>query len=575
MNKLKFRPLPNSTNTEIPFAPDEASYSEWLDALSSESGYVICRRMTMALQAMNNMDLNPRFRFDCLYRALPLVKEVAERLENVYLDSGFPLTTDEISSVETLVWTYTQLTMSFSDLSYQLELRNDDWATEEQAQVLYLAMYAASQVLLHVSQVYTDVQKGFWLNCYRIYSRSEARGLLDIPAFLLDIKNKTIDSIFKQMLIFACCDTDCFRVREMKTLYDLLGECVDLVGLSTTIDPERVRGIFGLNMDCDESPKKNFERIPLQNTVRYIDALPVVNFLITAVQQRKDKKSDYRFIDKELVFRVAEVLTKRHDRKYTRLSTSENAKGYIGFKPIVSVLAKIQGVDNETIRVKQMRDPRIAGKWEVPDLDLVPEGDEIAYNLKQKKEQRLAIDERAAKIHRLGALATSNKNIWSKPETIDLLDEIPSGDFLILNGSIKGYALIWNPEEQRIKVGELFAVKQQKDSRLEIGMIRRISRLKNESFKLGIELMGMKSELVWLIIQGINKQPGQMAILIPADPVLRHPDSIVLGSHHLKPEQAVEIHRGKEKLLYRVGRLLHVTAALQHFELVSSEGSSA
>lgn len=575
MNKLKFRPLPNSTSNEIPFSPDEPSFSEWLDALSSESGYVICRRMITALQAMNKMDLNPRFRFDCLYRALPLVKEVAGRLEKVYLDSGFPLTSDEISSVETLVWTYTQLTMSFSDLSYQLELRNDDWDADEKAQVLYLAMYAASQVLLHVSQVYTDVQKGFWLNCYRIYSRSEAQGLLDIPAYLLDIKNKTIDSIFKQMLIFACCDTDCFRVREMNTLYDLLGECVDLVRLTTTKDPERVRGIFGLSMDCDESPKKIFEPVPLQNTVRYIDALPVVNFLITAVQQRKDKKSDYRFIDKELVFRVAEVLTKKHNRKYTRLSASENAKGFIGFNPIVSVLAKIQGIDNESIMVKKTRDPRIAGKWEVPDLDLVPEGDEIAYNLKQKKEQRLVFDEKAAKIHRLGALASSNRNIWSKPEAIELLDEIPSGDFLILNSSIKGYALIWNPEEQRIKVGELFAVKQQKDKRLEIGMIRRISRLKDESFKLGIELMGMKSELVWLIIQGINKQPGQMAILIPADPVLHHPDSIVLGSHHLQPEQEVEIHRGKEKFLYRVGRLLHVTAALQHFELVSLEKDSA
>lgn len=575
MNKLKFRLQSTSTNEAIPFALDEHSYAKWLDLLSSENGYEICRQLTSAFHAMNSMDISPRFRFTCLYQAIPLVNEVAERLESVYLDSGFPLTAEETSNVEILVWVYTQLTMNFSDLSHQLESIGTNWTKQEQAQILFSAMYAASQVLLHISQVYASVQKGFWLNCYRNYIRAETLELLNIPVNVSHVKHKTIASVFKKMLIFSCCDTDCFRVREMNTLFNLLEECVDTISLTSEVAPEAIQGVFQLNLDVDEAPTKSLHPLTEpQNNTRYIAILPVVNFLITAAQKRKDKKSDYRFIDKDLLFRVAEVLTKKRTRKYTRIVATENARGYIGFKSIVSALAKIQGVNNETIRVKSAHDPRIAGSWLAPDLDLVPEGDEIAYNLNQKKTGHLAIDPKAAKIHKLGALASSGK-IWSQPEPIELLNEIPFGDFLILNSSIKGYALIWNSEDQRIKVGELFSVQQQGFKELEIGQIRRISRLEDEGLVLGIELMGMRSELVWIILLGINKQQGQMAIYVPADSILHQPESIVLGTHYLKPGQTIEVHRGNQRTLYRIGKLLHVTAALQHTELVASnEGSS-
>ncbi len=576
MNKLKFRLQPNSTNQAMPFAPDEQSFEKWLDLLSSEDGYEICRQLTSAFHAMNSMDISPKFRFTCLYQAIPLVNEVAERLESVYLDSGFPLSKEETSNVEILVWVYTQLTMNFSDLSHQLESVGSNWTKQEEAQILFSAMYAASQVLLHISQVYASVQKGFWLNCYRNYLRAETLDLLNIPVNMSHTKHKTIASVFKQMLIFSCCDTDCFRVREMSTLFNLLEECVETISLTSAVAPEAIQGVFQFNLDIDEAPAKSLQSLAeAQNNIRYVATLPVVNFLISAAQKRKDTKTDFRFIDKDLLFRVAGVLTKKRSRKYTRIITTENARGFIGFKSIVSVLAKLQGVDNETIKMKSAHDPRIAGSWQVPDLDLVPEGDEIAYNLNQKKTGHLAIDPKAAKIHKLSELASSGNKIWSQPEPIELLTEIPFGDFLILNSSIKGYALVWNSEDQRIKVGELFAVQQQGFNELEIGQIRRISRLEDEGLVLGVELMGMRSELVWIILLGINKQEGQMAIYVPADSILHQPASIVLGMHSLKPGQSIEVHRSNQRTLYRIGKLLHVTAALQHFELVAiNEGSS-
>lgn len=576
MNKLKFRLQSNLTYEAIPFAPDEQSFAKWLELLSSENGYEICRQLASAFHAMNGMDISPRFRFTCLFQAIPLVNEVAERLESVYLDSGFPLSEEETSNVEILVWVYTQLTMSFSDLSHQLESIDTNWSKQEQAQILFSAMYAASQVLLHISQVYASVQKGFWLNCYRNYIRAETLELLNIPVNMSHVKHKTIASVFKQMLIFSCCDTDCFRVREMNTLFNLLEECVDAISLTSEVAPEAMQGVFQLNLDVDEAPRKSLPPLTeTQNNTRYIATLPIVNFLITAAQKRKDKKTDFRFIDKDLLFRIAEVLTKKRTRKYTRIVSTENARGYIGFKSIVSVLAKIQGVDNETIKVRSAHDPRIAGSWQVPDLDLVPEGDEIAYNLNQKKTGLSAIDPKTAKIHKLSALASGAKKIWSQPEPFELLNEIPFGDFLILNSCIKGYALVWSSEEQRIKVGELFAIQQLGFKELEVGQIRRISRLEDEGLILGIELMGMRSELVWIILLGINKQQGQMAIYVPADSILHQPESIILGAHYLKPGQTIEVHRGNQRTLYLIGKLLHVTAALQHIELVAINESSS
>lgn len=573
MNKYKFKLQPNFANEAIPYAPDEQSFTKWLGLLSLNNGYEICRQLISVFQTMNAMDISPRFRFKCLVQTIPLIDEVANKLENVYLDSGFPLTDEEVSNVEILVWTYTQLSINFSDLSYQLESTDNHWTKQELAQILFAAMYAASQVLAHVSQVYAGVQKGFWLNCYRNYIRAESLELSDISVDLYPLKPKTIANVFKQMLVFSCCDTDCFRVREMNKIFGILEDCAETIVLTSSVAPGTTQGVFRLNLDSDQAPTKNLQaQTAPQSNIRYISTLSVVNFLITATQKRKDKQSDYRFIDKDLVFKVAEVLSKNRTRKYTRIRSTDNAKGYVGFMPIVSALAKIQGVDNETIKVKSAYDPRIAGRWQVPDLDLVPEGDEFAYWLKQRSGQ-YAIDPKIAKIHKLGALASSTDKIWSQPEPTELLNDIPFGDFLILNSSIKGHAVIWSSETQRIKVGELFAVQQQEVNELEIGQVRRISRLEDEDLVLGIELMGMRSELIWVILLGVNKQQGQMAIYLPANSILNQSESIVLGGSYLKPGQAVEVHRGTQRNLYRVGKLLNVTAAFQHIELTVIEES--
>lgn len=565
MNKLEFRSLPNLSKETIPLTPDDRSFSEWLKNMSSGTDFEVCRKLVLTLNSLNKMELAPETKFDWLCRLVPILNDLGDRLEKACLDSGFPLTPEEISDIEILVWAHTLLSSSFSDLNHQIEFLYDNWTVQQKASIAYMALYASSQVLLRVSQVYTHVQKGFWLNCYRTYLSAESQGLLDIPVTILHIDNKSIGSIFKKLLVFACCDTDCFRFREMKTLFDLLDEYAGLIDLSGYIKGERSQGLFGFGSHCDEPPKIYSETVDMDCDYQF-NVLPVLNFLIGKLKTKHQEKSELKFVDKRLVLKAVETLTKKRNRKYTRISSSENATGYVGFNAIVSLLAKMQGAKKESLIYKAKHDPRIAGNWQVPDLELVPEGDEQAYILQQKKKSK-HVDPKAAKIYELGALATT-KSIWSQSNDVELLETIPSGDFLFLNSSVKGYAVLWKSESQRIKVGELFAVQPQGKQNLEIGHIRRITWLEDDSVKLGIELLGMQSELVWLVRLGINKDEGQLAIFIPANSILHQPDSIVLNGHRLSREQRIEIHRGHEKVAYRVGKLLSVTAVFQYFELL-------
>ena len=88
-----------------------------------------------------------------------------------------------------------------------------------------------------------------------------------------------------------------------------------------------------------------------------------------------------------------------------------------------------------------------------------------------------------------------------------------------------------------------------------------------KALKLGVELIGLESDLVWVVSIGINKDKGFLAIYIPAIAAMKLPESIVFPISNLKSGQGIDIFNNNQKTTCKLGKRLHSTQLIYHYEL--------
>ena len=567
----KFRAPPDIAIDVLPFELNELAFTEWLDHLSFKNSRLACQKLYSVLKALDRTVLDLRLEFAFLHSTVPVVDGLAERLEFSFVDSGFPLTEEELTDVEILGWTYMHLASRFSLLYQQIEAEEEHWSEADKAKTLYRAFYTVGRQQLYANEVYMLVYNGFWQKCYQNYLQAEKSSLLDYPISEGENNNSTINAVFKQILIFDICDTNCFRSRDIKNLYGLLKRFSDMAVIMDKPPANQEIGVFQFNLNSDQNPKKLSPAMPSSdNFSRYIDVIPVAKKLYRSLQQRENGRNTLQSANKALLLKVVSMLSKGRKRKNTRFTSQGNAAGFIGFNNAVSVIAKAHGKTANNLMPIPVYDPRIAGRWKEPDFDLVPIGDEFEHQLHQKQCAGVIIDPKIAKILEAGSQVNSHAGDWTQAnnERSRLMEEVAIGHFDVCNSSIKGYGLLWKSGAQKVKIGEIFGVEQDQGKRIEIGLVRRITIQSDQALKLGVELIGLESDMIWLVRAGINKSQGMLAIFIPAMAVLRQPDSIVVANTQLKSGLAVVIYQDNSEISCKLGNLLHSTPAVSHFELV-------
>lgn len=572
MTKNKFKTPPDVAIDDLPFEPNESAFAEWLAGLASSDGFRACHKLYVVLRAFDRAKLDLGLEFSFLKSIVPIADNLAERLEFSYLDNGLPLTEDESANVEILGWIYMHLAERFSRLCQLIDVEGESWTVADKANIIYQAFYTASRVQLYADEVYTLVHDGFWRECYQNFLHAEKSRLVDFEISQGTDNHSTIDSIFKHILIFGILETNCFRSREMKNLYDLLKSFVDMSVITDKLPQNQPFGVYCFNLNTDQNPKRWTPDMPSSDSQsRYIDVVPVAKKLYRSIQQSDTDGNTLQLLNRTLLLKVINMLSRGQHRQTTRFATEGNADGIIGFNNVLSVIAKIHGKSVDKIVPAPAYDPRIAGRWKEPDFDLVPIGDDVERQLYQKRRAELKMDLRMAEMFKAGnPLSTQTENDWTQAniERSRLAEEVTVGHFDIYNSSINSYGLLWKSEAKKIKIGEIFGVEQDRGKRLEIGLVRRITVQSDQALSLGVELIGLESDMVWLVRKGINKNQGKLAIFIPELAVLKQRDSVVVADTQLRSGQDITIVRGRDEISCQLGEILRSTPAINHFELI-------
>ncbi len=224
MSNSRFRAIPKSTTCTIPFKLEEAALLDWLVKLAHHTGKEACMLTLHLTQALNRKtELSYKVRISFMKLINQYLKSYIAHLDNPCWDAGFPLAMEERVYAEMITWNYLVLAQGFYIAATSASKKEDEIYS------LSMALHALGQAQLHIAAVYSTPDEGFWKAVYEIFTLAEKRKLLSSEISTDDFETIRISTLFVRLLIFQASDTNQFRPRDMRTIFNFLDKvCVDL-----------------------------------------------------------------------------------------------------------------------------------------------------------------------------------------------------------------------------------------------------------------------------------------------------------------------------------------------------------
>lgn len=572
MGISRFSPLPEKQELLIPFAMSEANLQQWVRALPETDDYATANQLFTMLREVIELSLDAQSKFRCVEILHQEIKSSVNKLQKVFIDSSFPLAHKERQFVELIVWSYAELATAYAQCQEDIDESDD---RQLQAVMIFHAMSSLGQALLYVSLVYEQPYTGFWSFAYKLYKQAEKLELLQLKVIQDRDDVDSIEAAFKYLLSFYECDTNQFRPREIQTIHQFLRKYAKQTVVSNSYNEKQGDFYRILDLKGDRPPAAVYKISSDQrSTIRYLMVMTVAKEIHLYLEKNLRGSGMVNVLNRFMYSRVVKNLShifKR--RKFTRIKENHQKQGLIGIDNLITYLGKDSSNSVKLdVRVKDY-DPRVSGLWKIPDLELVPMGDEVFHQQQYSNSSVTGLDQTARKILENVGSKDSSENIW-EIAPVSEQEEALVGEFEVIDSSVKGYGLSASKGQSKIssKVGEIIGIFNDKDERIEIGIICRISKPAANRIRFGIDLIGMECHAVSLSMPG-QEHEKISALFIPAIKGMIEKDCIVFKSGVFTTGEYVSMVREGKKIPCRLQKLLVSTASVSHMEVFYPESS--
>ncbi len=568
-----FASAPAINQSKLPFAVSKAKIEAWLHDLPDQDAYASCKEIFYALQTINNKDLP--------VKKVALAMEVignylnvfARPIERKFIDAGFPLNEEESNHLSLLVWTYCELAKGFAFC-----ISEKHFSAEDNAFLIYSGLKYLGNALLYVSMGYEAPFKGFWKLCFQYYQLAKQLELLEKTISRNSVLLGTINRKFRQILCFYHCGSNQLQPREMKTVFQFLNGYAEQAAIRSTIKQKQARYYLAFDTRQDHPPSRliDISQSDAEN-IRYFSTINVAKAIHHDIQEQPVGTDILHSVKISLLNKILKTLSMSQSRKFTRIDEDKIEFGLMGFDDSVHYLRNTNHAPSSPDEVEITEyDPRIAGIWTAPNLELLPEGEEMVQKMWNTLKKDICHDQKINQIFTTRKNIASNDNIWSAgTQTRKQDDSVKLGEFNVKNSSINGYGMMLkNGHQVKTNINDLIGFTNNEDNRIEIGLIRRICKTKHGGISFGIELMALEAKAICISRQH-NHEKTEWALFLPGIKTLNKPDSIMFSSNQFAPGDFICLHQGIEKIYCRLNKLLHKTEDISHVEVYYPATSSA
>ena len=525
----QFKTPPTIKEADMPCEHSVNGLKDWLNNLAILDSTRCCREVFCVLQTFSGLEMKVDEQAVILDKINEHLAILVKHLEKDYLESKFPLTTEELANIELIAWAYIELSNNYHQLTIESINQKNLFSTKKkQAQFLYKALDALCITHLKIASVYIPTYKNFWSSIYQLFYLAEAHSLLKIPIILEEKQQTNIYRLIKKLFLLELCDTNQFRPREIKQLSVFLEDYVDYAHIRTEISTKKLQRVRVFSQEQKNSPQK-IENVQTLDKRHYFLFANVVSQLLLLLQ-KKAKFSALEMLNRALYLRVFKTLTFTQKRQNTRITTNQSASGVMGLENI------IQFYTNNNPSHQQ----------------------ETAF---ESKEIISTIEKQNLPIEFIGEYLSS-QTIENSYLDLSIEDEraVQFESFNVLNSSLGGYHILCNDDCEKVQIGTVFGLMNETTQSIEVGLIRRISII-NKGLSLGIELLSLESQVVHITNPEQSEQENISALFLDQD-------SLLLAATHFRCKDKVALKIKNKTISCHLGQLLHTTSAINHFKVI-------
>jgi hypothetical protein len=592
----KFKAIPQNKDFKIHFKLAQEPLADWLLSLSHHYGSKdACEQILYLLQLLNKTELYAKERMVFLKSVNDYLEQYIALLKSTCADPSFPLSIQDKESMEIITWNYLTLGESFFILAETVSTRDDE------VFALYMALLAMGKAQLCMAAIYTEPNEGFWSLVYKVFARAEKSRLVELEINETNLKGITVNTIFTQILIFHLCDTRQFRPREMQTIFGFLAKVcgnlsvyklndikfqTDILKLNyfqavnritykferllEQLAPqliERKESLFILALNQDKPPSNSKGDLTnMSAETRYFCPQLVADNIYKIIETGNLWSGILKSMNSQLFTRVAKALEPGHKRKYDRSKENTSLLGMIGFESVISFLY--------TTNKKEI--PRTVQNAKDTKSSFSNYEELKKYTDSLKTNSLGVVDEYSdfELSYRFRAPESKPGNIWHSGHVVKPpAKKVSLKRMIRLDSSTKGYSFSWDEYGDSIaKIGDIFGIISADKKRLEIALIRRIAMNAGSEFIFGCEILGLKSEIVYITTtdnehHDVGGENGEWAIFVPCADKLEQFDSVIYNSSHFKVGDTVFLHRNDKVTPCILAKELHSQATISHIEL--------
>lgn len=564
---LKFNTTATETDFLIPFKLSEESFTHWLSTLDSNSAAEKTHQVLLAIQAINQEDKLTKKQksllLECIYKSM---LDFLTPLNTIILNSSLPLAKHEQQNTQNIVSIYAELANGFESCLPKI-------SDLSSAQSMFYGLQSLINAYLHIAEIYQQVYPGFWKQSYKFYGLASKLKIQDLNIEQHGYHSNTINKAFKHLIALYHCDLEHFRPRDIFIVSACVEMHTSVMLLGRKIPIEKTSRYSSLDLTLDKPPSviTNLKQTE-KNAIRFFSAYSAAIEINKNAPNEAPGSGVIKSINRENILQAAKTLSLSQQRKFTRFNEENEYPGIIGFSHLIEQLHNASPLRPSTTNKKAIdqRDPRIAGGWAVPNIELVTEGYESIDALKQNQLPSGLLREEQSKAE-LAIKSSLRKNIWTKSESkAKHIPTINPDKLYVVDSSIKGYRIIFdtNANQSTIQIGDIIGINN--NNTMEIGMICRLTQLTEHKLQLGIKLLALESELCYISLPN-HDSVYTWAIFLPGIKALNSPDSLIFNDSKFRSGEFINLHRANiEPVSCRLNKLLHLTSAAMHIELFNA-----
>ncbi len=520
------------------------------------------------LSILRRLPLKPDHRTGLLELYHPYLVELTEALEKNLLDAALPLSPQARASSRLLLGLSLLMVSNFSQAVFPPDFKSAGKAqTNGYHHLLLRTTDWMARLGLHQAQIYRPPGARFWKILYRLYALTASGGETENDA--------QIQARLARILIFNLATPHRYRPRELKQIDLLLRDFSHLVQFHPRSTTGKYKAVFFFDMNSPAPPAP----IKLLGQLSSPEAPPVFVF----PQRLSRKLLQYATTPgtqgntvlpapraKKLAIQLARLLSAPKRRRWRRLAEDRNCQLVVGLERIMDTLAvqdkMAEGLFEMLRTERKIRE--IDGLFD-GHFELVPLEEETMAHFEGKHLSETSVHWMLAG----DRPQIPTADIW--PEGGPIREQAQSRERYpgqLANSSAQGYCLLWIDHTPSIlQIGELVGILHTKGE-IEIGTVRWMKQDPEPPLSVGLELLSFAVMGV-VVYPHMGETPRasqtcELSLLLPPQPALKKPASLLLSSHSWKTGQWVRVYRDKADYeVYRLKQRIDATPAYNLFSL--------